>query len=462
MAEAGLHRTIPALPVREMGAAVASTERLGFEVLHHDGGFAVLGRDDACCTCGRRRRGARPSCGPAGCGRGVVHRGAGARDRAADVDALFAELEARRISCGPDCPASTGGATDLGTHRPRRSRPRRATALLRRMTDVRVRRGTTERIALHRRRATRRRADGGALRDRPRGHASSPQRSVIAGNSWSRLRARWLHCRAPCAPACSPSRSRRCCCRRPRRRPATRSCPCRRSAPACSARATRSCGARRSRRSTSRSSTSSTATPAARARGCSSGSPARRSTGRASGRASPARRSTAATTRAPTATPARSPSRSASTAATSCSRRRSRRSSARRPTPRPHAARPRRRAARARERAATARSWPAPSRWPRRSRSPASAPRWAARSSAPAAAPAARCSPRPPARSAPSRRSRCARAPRSASPTRWATSRSARSAPSPTPTRTACGRSATRSRTPASAACCCRTPTSTA
>jgi catechol 2,3-dioxygenase-like lactoylglutathione lyase family enzyme len=37
MAEAGLHRTIPALPVREMGAAVAFyRERLGFEVLHHD------------------------------------------------------------------------------------------------------------------------------------------------------------------------------------------------------------------------------------------------------------------------------------------------------------------------------------------------------------------------------------------------------------------------------------------
>ena len=36
MAEAGLHRTIPALPVREMGAAVAFyRERLGFEVLHH-------------------------------------------------------------------------------------------------------------------------------------------------------------------------------------------------------------------------------------------------------------------------------------------------------------------------------------------------------------------------------------------------------------------------------------------
>ena len=47
MAEAGMHRTIPALPVREMVAAVAFYgERFGFEVLHHDGGFAVLRRDD--------------------------------------------------------------------------------------------------------------------------------------------------------------------------------------------------------------------------------------------------------------------------------------------------------------------------------------------------------------------------------------------------------------------------------
>jgi catechol 2,3-dioxygenase-like lactoylglutathione lyase family enzyme len=48
MAEAGMHRTIPALPVREMGAAVEFyVGRLGFEVLHRDGGFAVLRRDEA-------------------------------------------------------------------------------------------------------------------------------------------------------------------------------------------------------------------------------------------------------------------------------------------------------------------------------------------------------------------------------------------------------------------------------
>jgi len=43
-----LSQTIPALPVRDMATAVAFyRDRLGFDVLHHDGGFAVLGRDEA-------------------------------------------------------------------------------------------------------------------------------------------------------------------------------------------------------------------------------------------------------------------------------------------------------------------------------------------------------------------------------------------------------------------------------
>ena len=43
-----LTQTIPALPVRDMTAAVAFyRDRLGFEVLHHDGGLAVLLRDEA-------------------------------------------------------------------------------------------------------------------------------------------------------------------------------------------------------------------------------------------------------------------------------------------------------------------------------------------------------------------------------------------------------------------------------
>jgi catechol 2,3-dioxygenase-like lactoylglutathione lyase family enzyme len=43
-----LNQTIPALPVRDAAAAVAFyRDRLGFDVLHHDGGFAVLNRDEA-------------------------------------------------------------------------------------------------------------------------------------------------------------------------------------------------------------------------------------------------------------------------------------------------------------------------------------------------------------------------------------------------------------------------------
>jgi catechol 2,3-dioxygenase-like lactoylglutathione lyase family enzyme len=43
-----LSQTIPALPVQDAGAAVGFyRDRLGFAVLHHDGGFAVLGRDEA-------------------------------------------------------------------------------------------------------------------------------------------------------------------------------------------------------------------------------------------------------------------------------------------------------------------------------------------------------------------------------------------------------------------------------
>ena len=43
-----LTQTIPALPVRDAAAAVAFyRDRLGFEVLHLDGGFAVLRRDEA-------------------------------------------------------------------------------------------------------------------------------------------------------------------------------------------------------------------------------------------------------------------------------------------------------------------------------------------------------------------------------------------------------------------------------
>jgi catechol 2,3-dioxygenase-like lactoylglutathione lyase family enzyme len=43
-----LDQTIPALPVRDAAAAAEFyRDRLGFDVVHHDGGFAVLARDDS-------------------------------------------------------------------------------------------------------------------------------------------------------------------------------------------------------------------------------------------------------------------------------------------------------------------------------------------------------------------------------------------------------------------------------
>jgi catechol 2,3-dioxygenase-like lactoylglutathione lyase family enzyme len=43
-----LSQTIPALPARDVAKSVDFyRDRFGFEVLHHDGGFAVLCRDDA-------------------------------------------------------------------------------------------------------------------------------------------------------------------------------------------------------------------------------------------------------------------------------------------------------------------------------------------------------------------------------------------------------------------------------
>lgn len=47
-AAAGLGRTIPALPVRDVAAAVVFyRDRLGFTALHATADFAVVGRDDA-------------------------------------------------------------------------------------------------------------------------------------------------------------------------------------------------------------------------------------------------------------------------------------------------------------------------------------------------------------------------------------------------------------------------------
>ena len=120
MADAGMHRTIPALPVRDAGASVAFyRERLGFGVLHADGGFAVLARDEAVLHLweagdeGWRSRGdlaERPVCSGA---ESFIAGTASARIEVRDVDGLFAELEA----AGVLHPTSRGGvaATDFGT-----------------------------------------------------------------------------------------------------------------------------------------------------------------------------------------------------------------------------------------------------------------------------------------------------------------------------------------------------------
>ncbi|MDQ3672515.1 MAG: VOC family protein [Actinomycetota bacterium] len=43
-----MSQTIPAMPIRDVAAGVDFyRDRFGFEVVHHDGGFAVLRRDEA-------------------------------------------------------------------------------------------------------------------------------------------------------------------------------------------------------------------------------------------------------------------------------------------------------------------------------------------------------------------------------------------------------------------------------
>lgn len=117
---AGLHRTIPALPVRDMQAALAHyVERLGFEVRHHDGDFAVITRDDAVLHLWgatdedwrtRPDLAERPICSGA---ESFIAGTASCRIEVTDVDALYAELEAADVLH----PVSRGGVatTDFGT-----------------------------------------------------------------------------------------------------------------------------------------------------------------------------------------------------------------------------------------------------------------------------------------------------------------------------------------------------------
>jgi uncharacterized glyoxalase superfamily protein PhnB len=119
-APAGLHNTIPALPVRDVGSAVAHyRERFGFDAPHETGDFAVLVRDDAVLHLwSANDEGWRTRTNlldrPVRSGAESFLAGtASCRIEVADVDALFEELQA----AGVLHPTVRGGvtATDFGT-----------------------------------------------------------------------------------------------------------------------------------------------------------------------------------------------------------------------------------------------------------------------------------------------------------------------------------------------------------
>jgi catechol 2,3-dioxygenase-like lactoylglutathione lyase family enzyme len=101
---AGLHRTIPALPVRDVGAAAAYyRDRFGFEIRHETGDLAVLARDEAVVHLwGATDEGWRSrqdlSGNPIMSGAESFIAGtASCRIEVADVDALFAELKSAGV-----------------------------------------------------------------------------------------------------------------------------------------------------------------------------------------------------------------------------------------------------------------------------------------------------------------------------------------------------------------------------
>lgn len=117
---AGMGRTIPALPVHDVGAAVEHyREHFGFESPHSEVGFAVLVRDDAVLHLwgasdeqwrSREHLEAEPICS----GAESFLAGTGScRVEVADVDGLFGELQARGVLHD----VSRGGVreTDFGT-----------------------------------------------------------------------------------------------------------------------------------------------------------------------------------------------------------------------------------------------------------------------------------------------------------------------------------------------------------
>jgi catechol 2,3-dioxygenase-like lactoylglutathione lyase family enzyme len=114
---AGLGRTVPALPVRDVPAAVEFyRERLGFEAPHAERDFAVLVRDDAVLHLwgatdegwqDRSELVRRPVCSGA---ESFLAGTASCRIEVGDVDALYAELTAAEVLH----PTSRGGVTTTG------------------------------------------------------------------------------------------------------------------------------------------------------------------------------------------------------------------------------------------------------------------------------------------------------------------------------------------------------------
>jgi catechol 2,3-dioxygenase-like lactoylglutathione lyase family enzyme len=114
-----LTQTIPALPVRDAEAAVVFyRDRLGFETLHHDGGFAVMCRDEAVLhlwessdeSWRERSEGESPVRSGA---ESFIAGTASCRIVVDDVDQLYGELSAADVLH----PVSTDGVddTDFGT-----------------------------------------------------------------------------------------------------------------------------------------------------------------------------------------------------------------------------------------------------------------------------------------------------------------------------------------------------------
>jgi catechol 2,3-dioxygenase-like lactoylglutathione lyase family enzyme len=117
---ARLGRTVPALPALDVAASVAFyNDRLGFATLHHDGGFAVLARDDAIVHLwesrdeswrSREDLAARPVCSGA---ESFLSSTASCRIEVDRVDELYVELRAADVLH----PAFVDGVsvTDFGT-----------------------------------------------------------------------------------------------------------------------------------------------------------------------------------------------------------------------------------------------------------------------------------------------------------------------------------------------------------